>query len=327
VRERVAVQAARSSVPLSAISPIAEDVLDGLSRVPKTLPPKLLYDAQGSALFEEITRLPEYYPTRTEAAILAANADEICSRLGPDVSVSELGAGTATKTRILLRSLLQHQQSVDYFPLDVSDAALQLGKHELERELAAVNVHPQVGDFEDLTFIGHQFPPRLVLYIGSSIGNLEHAEAVLLLQNIARHLSSGDHLLLGVDLVKESDVLQAAYNDSAGITASFNKNLLIRINRELGGHFEPDTFTHVSFWNEALSRIELHLESNCRQSVKVDALNTTLRFHQGERIHTENSYKYTVECLEDLLQRGGFDVEHIWTDPRCWFAVSLGVVL
>jgi len=306
---------------------IATDVLDGLSRVPKMLPPKLLYDAQGSALFEQITKLPEYYPTRTEAAILADNAGEICSRLGPDVSVSELGAGTATKTRILLRSLLQRQQSVDYFPLDVSDAALQLGKHELECELAAVNVHPQLGDYEDLAFLGRQFPPRLVLYIGSSIGNLEYEAAVSLLRDVARHLSSGDQLLLGVDLVKESEVLTAAYNDSAGITAAFNKNLLVRINRELGGHFEPDSFSHISVWNQTSSRIEMHLESNCRQSVKVDALNAKLDFYQGERIHTENSYKYTIESLEELLQRGGFAVEQTWTDSREWFAVSLGMVI
>ncbi len=302
-------------------------MLEGLSRTPKTLPPKLLYDAQGSALFEQITRLPEYYPTRTEAAILTAHAEEICSRLGPDVSVSELGAGTATKTRILLRSLLQHQPHVDYFPLDVSDAALQSAKGELERELMAVNVHPHIGDFEDLTFIERHPPPRLVLYIGSSIGNLEQSEAISLLRNVARQLSNGDQLLLGVDLVKDSNVLQAAYNDSAGITASFNKNLLVRINRELGGHFEPDTFSHVSFWNETASRMELHLESTCRQSVRVDALDMTLRFCRRERIHTENSYKYTVECLEDLLKCGGFNVEHTWTDSHGWFAVSLGVVI
>ena len=315
------------SIPTSTPVPtIAVDVREGLSRKPKSLPPKLLYDAQGSALFEQITCLPEYYPTRTEAAILTSHADEICSRLGRNVSVGELGAGTATKTRILLRSLLRRQFNVNYFPLDVSDAALQLAKDEVERELTAVNVHPQVGDFEDLTFLGMQAPPRLVLYIGSSIGNLEHDDAVSLLQNIARHLSSGDQILLGVDLVKDSSVMHAAYNDSAGITASFNKNLLVRINRELGGHFEPDAFCHVSFWNEAASRIELHLESTCPQSVRVDALDTTLRFYQGERIHTENSYKYTVECLEELLESGGFEVEHIWTDPDCWFAVSLGVI-
>lgn len=314
------------SEDLSEVSVIARDVLEGLSRTPKTLPPKLLYDAQGSALFEQITCLPEYYPTRTEAAILMTHADEICSRLGRNVSVGELGAGTATKTRILLRSLLRRQARVNYFPLDVSDAALQLAKDEVEKELEAVDVHPHVGDFEDLTFLGRQAPPRLVLYIGSSIGNLERGEAIFLLQNIARHLSNGDQLLLGVDLVKNSDVMHAAYNDSAGITASFNKNLLVRINRELGGHFEPDAFCHISFWNEAASRIELHLESIRPQSVRVDALDTTLRFYQGERIHTENSYKYTVECLEELLHHGGFKVAHVWTDPDCWFAVSLGVI-
>ena len=305
---------------------IATDVLEGLRRVPKSLPPKLLYDARGSALFEQITDLPEYYPTRTEAAILAAHAEEICSRLDRDISVSELGAGSATKTRILLRSLLHRQSTVDYFPLDVSHAALQIAKDEVENELDAVTVYPQIGDFTDLAFLVRQPSPRLVLYIGSSIGNLEQADAISLLQTIAGHLSSGDKLLLGADLVKDSAVLNAAYNDSAGITASFNKNLLLRINRELGGHFEPDAFSHVSFWNEPESRIELHLESLCSQSVRVDALDATLNFYPGERIHTENSYKYTLERLKNLLRYGGFQVEHTWTDPDCWFAVSLGVV-
>ncbi|HET7061007.1 MAG TPA: L-histidine N(alpha)-methyltransferase [Nitrosospira sp.] len=322
----IARRGAQSPVPVPAGS-IAADVFEGLSRAPKMLPPKLFYDAEGSALFEQITKLPEYYPTRTEAAILAENADEICSRLDNDITVSELGAGTATKTRILLRSLLQHQRSIDYFPLDVSDAALQLAKHEIQRELSTVSVHPQLGDFEDLTFLSQHSPPRLVLYIGSSIGNLEYEEAVALLQDVACHLSRGDRLLLGVDLVKESEVLRAAYDDSAGVTAAFNKNLLVRINRELGGHFELDSFSHISVWNRALSRIEMHLESECRQTVKVDALNVELDFYQGERIHTENSYKYTIESLEELLGRAGFALEHTWTDSRGWFAVSLGMVI
>jgi dimethylhistidine N-methyltransferase len=305
---------------------IAADVLEGLSQIPKSLPPKLLYDARGSALFEQITDLPEYYPTRTEAAILGTHADEICSRLGHGTSVSELGAGSATKTRILLRSLLHRQSTIDYFPLDVSQTALQIAKDEVERELPPVTVHPRIGSFTDLAFLLQQPSPRLVLYIGSSIGNLEQADAISLLRNIASHLSSGDRLLLGVDLVKDSEVLSAAYNDSAGITASFNKNLLLRINRELGGRFELDSFSHVSFWNELESRIELHLESLYSQSVRIDALDTTLNFYDGERIHTENSYKYTLERLDNLLQCGGFQVEHTWTDPDCWFAVSLGIV-
>lgn len=305
---------------------VASAVLDGLSRMPKCLPPRLLYDARGSALFEQITCLPEYYPTRTEAAILTTHADEICNRLGRNVSVGELGAGTATKTRILLRSLLQRQCSVDYFPLDVSDAALQVAKDEMEEELQAIRVHPQIGGFEDLAFLRQQSSPRLILYIGSSIGNLDQKEAIALLQNVALQLSPGDQLLLGADLVKDGGVLHAAYNDSAGITAKFNKNLLARINRELGGHFKADAFRHISFWNEDASRVELHLESTRPQSVRVDALDTTLAFGQGERIHTENSYKYTVEGLEHLLRDGGFEVEHIWTDPDRWFAVCLAIV-
>lgn len=314
-----------SPVPPS-LPGIAADVMDGLFRTPKSLPPKLLYDDKGSALFEQITCLPEYYPTRTEAAILRNHAEEICSRLGRNVSVAELGAGTATKTRILLRSLLGRQSIVNYFPLDVSAAALQIAKDEVERELDSVRVHPHVGDFEDLTFLERQAPPRLVLYIGSSIGNLERDHAISLLQNVATHLSSGDQLLLGADLVKDSDIMHAAYNDGAGVTASFNKNLLVRINRELGAHFDPNTFSHISFWNRIASRMELHLESVVPQSVRIEALAMALRFHEGERIHTENSYKYTLESLESLLNHGGFEVEHTWTDRLSWFAVTLAVI-
>lgn len=305
---------------------IAADVLKGLSCTPRALPPKLFYDAKGSALFEQITCLPEYYPTRTEAAILTANADEICSRLGCSVSVSELGAGTATKTRILLRSLLCRQDCVHYFPLDVSHAALRLAKDELNAEFTSVNVYPHVGDFDNLSFLAGTKSPRLVLYIGSSIGNLEQHEACSLLKGIARQLSAGDHLLIGVDLVKDRDVLLAAYNDHAGVTAEFNKNLLTRINHELGGDFEPTEFQHVALWNEDAARIEMHLESKRMQRVRIKAFGKTLTFAQGERIHTENSYKYTLERLENLLRSSGFEIENTWTDPQCWFAVSLGVV-
>lgn len=314
------------TVEQSHLSGIAAEVLGGLSRVHRALPPKLFYDEQGSALFEQITCLPEYYPTRTEAAILTANADDICSRIGRDVSVSELGAGTATKTRILLNALLHRQANVDYFPLDVSHAALQLAKDELNADFKSVNVYPHVGDFEDVSFLAAHAPPRLVLYLGSSIGNLEQGDAIALLKSVARHLSPGDHFLLGVDLVKDRDILVAAYDDRAGITAAFNKNLLARINRELGGNFEPDAFQHVALWNEAAARIEMHLESKRPQHVRIDAFDTTLSFSRGERIHTENSYKYTVQRLENMMHSGGFEVVHTWTDPQRWFAVSLGVI-
>ena len=308
------------------LSDIAAEVLQGLSRPNKSLPPKLFYDERGSALFEEITRLPEYYPTRTEASILKANADDICSRMGSDVAVSELGAGTATKTRILLNSLVRTQTKVDYFPLDVSHAALQQAQNELNAVYETVNVQPYVGDFEDLSFLEDHEPPRLVLYIGSSIGNLEQNDAINLLKNVATHLSPGDHLLLGVDLVKDREVLLAAYNDRAGVTAAFNKNVLARINRELDGNFDIDAFRHIAIWNESAARVEMHLESTHPQQIKIDALEQTWNFSKGERIHTENSYKYTRERLENLMRCSGFDVEHIWTDPQSWFAVALGVI-
>lgn len=303
---------------------IASEVLEGLSLAPKTLPPKLFYDQQGSALFEKITNLPEYYPTRTEAAILSTYADDICARIGKHASISELGAGSATKTRILLQALLRCQPTVNFYPLDVSHTALQLAKKELNAQFKAVNVHPYVGDFTDLSFLAATATPRLVLYIGSSIGNLEESEAIALLQSVAKQLRPGDHFLLGVDLVKAPEVLVAAYDDAAGVTAAFNKNVLARINRELGGRFDLDKFAHVAVWNESKSRIEMHLESLCPQEVHIEALDRRFSFAAGERIHTENSYKYTQVHLENLLIKGGFEVEAIWTDPKQWFAVSLG---
>lgn len=303
---------------------ITPEVLEGLSQAPKTLPPKLFYDQQGSALFEKITCLSEYYPTRTEAAILHMHADDICARIGKNASISELGAGSATKTRILLQALLRHQPTVNFYPLDVSHTALQLAKKELNAQFKAVNVHPYVGDFTDLSFLAATATPRLVLYIGSSIGNLEEIEAIALLQSVATQLRPGDHFLLGVDLVKAPEVLVAAYDDAAGVTAAFNKNVLARINRELGGHFDPNKFAHVAIWNASESRMEMHLESLCPQEVHIDAFNCRFSFAAGERIHTENSYKYTQARLENLLIQGGFEVEQIWTDPKQWFAVSLG---
>ena len=308
------------------VAAIGNDVAVGLSQTPKTLPPKLFYDAAGSALFDEITRLPEYYPTRTEAAILTDHAEEICDLAGKDISLTELGAGTATKTRILLRALRHRQTHIDYFPLDVSDAALQLARFELEDEFDSVTVHPQLGDLENLGFLSTLTPPRLVLYIGSSIGNLDPVHAASLLHAVARQISIGDRLLLGVDLVKDPELLHQAYNDSAGVTAAFNKNLLVRINRELDGQFKPDLFKHVALWNEAESRIEMHLECIQAHKVQIGALDMQFAFAEGERIHTENSYKYTREGLQNLLREGGFDVEHVWTDPQQWFALSLGVI-
>jgi L-histidine N-alpha-methyltransferase len=308
---------------LRVVSPIAEDVYAGLTSVPKRLPAKLFYDASGSALFEEITRLPEYYLTRTEAAILQANAAEICRLAGKNVTVVELAAGSGEKTRLLLAELLRKQASVTYVPVDVSEAALVAARQNIERSLPGVRVQPVMRELTDLAFLARYPSPRLVLFIGSTIGNLEDDATITLLRDIAAQLGPTDRLLLGTDLAKDTEVLLAAYNDAQGVTARFNRNLLARINRELAADFDLEAFAHVACWNAERSRIEMHLESQRRQSVRIRDLNLTLEFAPGERIHTENSYKYTLPRVRTLLAQAGFALAQTWSDERGWYAVHL----
>ncbi len=306
---------------------LAPEVREGLTRSPKSLPPKLFYDAEGSALFEEITRLPEYYLTRTERVILEANADAICRRAGENLSLVELGAGSADKTQVLIGALLRRQLRVQYAPLDISPAALQQAQKSLAARFdGRLAVHPIVADFADLNLIRAMPEPRLVLYIGSSLGNLDSGEAVSLLRRIRSVLGGRDHLLLGTDLVKSPSVLLPAYDDAAGVTARFNKNILARINRELGGRFDLDAFRHLALWNAPQSRVEIYLESCREQIVWIDALRLAVHFSAGERLHTENSHKYTIPGMQALLAATGFRPECAWTDRDLLYAVHLAGV-
>ena len=311
--------------------PVALAVRDGLTARPRRLPPWLFYDETGSHLFEEITELDEYYLTRTERGILARHADEIVSLAagGERLRVAELGAGSAEKTRLLLRAAAEQQRNVIYEPIDVSPTALAIARQRIEREIAGVRVSPYVADYTrgnghalDLapTDIGER---RLVLYIGSSIGNFEPAEATLLLRRLRASLMPGESLLLGLDLVKDAAILHAAYDDAAGVTATFNRNILRRINRELGADFRLDAFNHVAHWNPLESRMEMYLESRVRQLVRIPALGLAIDFDEDETIHTENSYKYEPGQAEAMLDRAGFDPLERWTDPREWFMVIL----
>src|SRR5437016_1889425 len=241
--------------PQLAVSPIAEDVLQGLSASPKRLPPKLFYDAAGSHLFEQITELPEYYPTRTERAIFEACGGEIVAQAGNNLTLIELGAGSASKTRILIEALATRQLRVGFYPIDVSVAALKQAVTGLNGHLPHLRVRPMVADYSrSLPHLSALPGRKLVLFIGSTIGNFEPQEAVQFLSRVRRSLQPGDAVLLGFDLAKDPDLLHAAYNDSQGVTAQFNKNMLARINREAGGHFDLDTFRHVAFWNAQQSR-------------------------------------------------------------------------
>ena len=306
---------------------VAAAVRAGLTARPKRLPPWLFYDEVGSRLFERITELEEYYLTRTERGIFLDFADEIVGSAagGRPLRVTELGAGSAEKTRLLLAAAVARQGEVVYEPVDVSASALAAAKERIERELPGVTVTPRVMDYtRGLELDAEDGERRLVLYIGSSMGNFEPEDAAVLLKGVRAGLRAGDGLLLGVDLVKEEATLLAAYDDAAGVTAAFNRNLLVRLNQELDADFEPEAFAHRALWNAERRRMEMYLESRARQTVRVEALELRVEFERGERMHTENSYKYLPGEAEAMLEAAGFTRAGSWTDERGWFAVCLG---
>ena len=309
---------------------MASAVSEGLLSRPKWLPAWLFYDTAGSQLFNQITELPEYYLTRTERSIFSDFSDEMIRKAaGSDaLRIVELGAGSADKTRLLLNAAVDRQDTVIYEPVDVSASALVEAQERIEREISGVLVMPRVEDYTkglelDAVAMGER---RLVLYIGSSIGNFEPDEALQLLKNVREALAAGDSILLGVDLVKDKSTLLAAYNDAAGVTAAFNMNMLTRLNRELGADFDLSAFAHRAVWNEGRSRIEMHLASGKRQRVNIPALELKINFEAGETIHTENSYKYRPGQVEETLSSAGFTPVKTWMDGEKRFAVCLARV-
>ena len=314
---------------------VACEVRDGLTAHPKCLSPWLFYDEAGSKLFEEITRLPEYYLTRTERQIFLDHANDIIelARGSNCLAVVELGAGTATKTGILLRAALRGQSRLVYQPIDVSPSALDEARESLEASFPGLTVRPNVANYVTEPLVIDRPPSSrvLALYIGSSIGNFTPSEAKGILQNLRSQLIPGDALLLGTDLApgehKSEAALLEAYDDAAGVTAAFNRNVLTRINKDLGSDFDGDAFRHKAIWNAEDSRIEMHLESVARQTVYVPANAAcpalSLVFEKGETIHTENSYKFTVASIEELLGDCGFASEKVFMDAKDLFAVTL----
>jgi len=302
-------------------------VREGLSATPKRLPCWLLYDEVGSELFEQITELPEYYLTRTERSILEMYAGEILQQAGPSLTLVELGAGTATKTCILIEELLQRQSRTLFYPIDVSPSALDTAMRQLGRQFPSLRVNPIVADYTSgVPALSRISGRKLVLYIGSSIGNFEPPDAIRMLRRVRQTLRAGDALLLGADFAKSSKILLPAYNDSQNVTASFSKNILARLNRELEADFDLERFRHVALWNRQDSRMEIYLESTSAQSVFVPALDMDLSFEAGERIHTENSYKYSEAMIESILRQSGFTLEGTWCDRKKWFGVHLARV-
>ncbi|MFB7455320.1 L-histidine N(alpha)-methyltransferase [Streptomyces sp. NPDC056188] len=298
------------------------DVLKGLTSDPKTLPPKWFYDAHGSELFERITELPEYYPTRAEREILAGRAAEIAAAL-PARTLVELGSGSSEKTRLLLDALPRLHT---YVPVDVSDSALEQAGRALAAERPGLNVHALIADFTAGLTLPPSPGPRLVAFLGGTIGNLLPGERAEFLVAVRALLSPGDALLLGTDLVKAEDVLVRAYDDAAGVTAAFNRNVLNVVNRELGADFEPDAFDHVALWDPANEWIEMRLRSRTEQTVKVPALDLAVHFAAGEELRTEVSAKFRENRVSAELAAAGLELERWWTDGEERFALSLSVV-
>ncbi|GHH53140.1 L-histidine N(alpha)-methyltransferase [Streptomyces candidus] len=295
------------------------DVRQGLGHSPKTLPPKWFYDARGSALFEEITRLPEYYPTRAEREILRDRAAEIAAACGARTLV-ELGSGSSEKTRFLLDALPSLHS---YLPVDVSESALTLAAEALLAERPALSVHALIADFTRGLVLPDTPGPRLVAFLGGTLGNLLPGERDVFLKSVRSLLRAGDSLLLGTDLVKDEATLVAAYDDAAGVTAAFNKNVLNVLNRELDADFDPDDFTHVARWDGEHEWIEMRLRARSGLTVKVRELDLAVTFEQGEELRTEVSAKFRKEGIRGELGVAGLELSRWWTDRAGRFALSL----
>jgi dimethylhistidine N-methyltransferase len=294
------------------------DVLAGLSQRQKNLPCRWLYDHAGSELFEAITRLPEYYPARTESAILLANARAMAEFAGSGATLIEYGAGAGIKTETLLAALCTPQR---YIPIDIAGDFLEQTVWRIRQRFPELQVEPVISDF----LVDFELPAalpdgrRLAFFPGSTIGNLDVEEASAFLQRVRRHVGPGGGAIIGFDLKKDLDTMLAAYDDAQGVTAQFNLNMLARINRELGGDFELSGFRHAARWNGAESAVEMHLVSRVAQTVTIDC--RTYEFEAGETIHTESSRKYSPEDVAALATANGWRVEQVWTDSRQWFGV------
>ncbi|MFB1294418.1 L-histidine N(alpha)-methyltransferase [Mycobacterium sp. pW049] len=303
---------------------LRRDVRHGLSQNPKTLPPKWFYDSVGSDLFDQITRLPEYYPTRTEAQILKARATEIAEASDADTLV-ELGSGTSEKTRMLLDALRDGGSLRRFIPFDVDSSVLRAAGAAIESEYPGVDIDAVCGDFEEHLGKIPRVGRRLVAFLGSTIGNLTPGPRAEFLASVSEMMQPGDALLLGTDLVKDPGRLVRAYDDGAGVTARFNRNVLTVVNRELGADFDVDEFEHVAVWNAAEERIEMWLRSTRAQRVRIAALDLDVDFAEGEQMMTEVSSKFRPEGVEAELAAAGLCRTHWWTDDAGDFGLSLAV--
>jgi L-histidine N-alpha-methyltransferase len=306
-------------------SSLADEIELGLGGQPKSLPCRFLYDEIGSVLFEDICRLPEYYLTRAEHGILLDRAPEIAARFTEPITLVELGSGSSEKTRLLIDAFLDHQGDLTYVPIDISRHALVAGSQPLVERRPRLHVRAIAGEYENAFEVLSQEDqmPRVILWLGSSAGNFQRSDASAFLCRVRAHLNPADCLLVGIDLRKDRERLESAYNDSQGVTARFNKNLLGRINRELGGDFDPDRFAFQARYHEDSGSVESSLLSLTEQRVKIETLGRSFEFGKGEAIHTEDSHKYSFAEIDDLAQKSDMRCEERWLDSDARFSLNL----
>ncbi len=299
------------------------EIINGLLQKEKTISPKYFYDETGSQLFDQITALDEYYLTRSEQSIFEQHGKAICDHLSDETILIEPGSGNSEKIRILFR----HYQPAGYAPIEISEAYLKQAAQQLTDDYPEITVHAVCGDFTEIQAMPPSIPssPRAAFFPGSTIGNFEPADATRLLRNIHRILGREGKLLIGVDLIKDVSILNAAYNDAQGVTARFNLNLLRHISRIVAHDFDLDNFSHRAFYNQALNRIEMHLQ--CQKSHTITLDNQRVDFKKGETVHTENSYKYSVDSFEALARQAGFKRTQTWTDSDNYFSFHCFVAI
>jgi L-histidine Nalpha-methyltransferase len=304
---------------------LAEDVRKGLSAQQKRFLPKYFYDELGSQLFEAICLLPEYYLTRAENEVLQKYSDEIVAAVDGQITLVEMGSGSASKTRLIIEALLRRQTNLLFMPVDISASAIESSSRILLQSYPRLTIEAYAADyFAGLAELGKKQRTRtLALFLGSNISNFDTDEAIRFLRAMRSMLSSGDALLLGADLKKDPAVLEAAYNDALGVTSAFNLNVLARINRELGGSFDLRAFRHRAFYNAAMGRIEIYIESLFTQRVRIEKLDMEVEFAAGELIHTENSYKYDTNGIRELAAQTGFALSRTWLDSQERFSSNL----